>query len=372
MCWAATAMARWWLSRCTPAPGRGRGGARRGPCWRLRAGRGIRLLAGLAAGMPGFASLARGGEVRVRRWRIRAIKCSTRSTTIAGASANSARPTCASGRLLAAWPRTRSLLSCAAPGPAFGAPGRRPDAAVGAISAAGALHAATVACDGYVPAGIPAAWWSCAGARGGLSTRPGLVDGERARRAPRGTGTISARSGPHRGNRPPRSGDCLEGESSRREGALWARTAAPPALGASEVHVWCVDLDAAGADGGGGGGAVRRRAHTRRAVSLRARPRALPPPPSRLRHLPAGYAGREPTRAGLRTGRARQARAARDRAGSAFPLGRLPVLAVDTGRRVGVDVERIEAERATWRWRAASSLPPRRPRWWRRRPPSAC
>ena len=79
------------------------------------------------------------------------------------------------------------------------------------------------------------------------------------------------------------------------EGALWARAAAPPALGASEVHAWCVDLDAAGADGGAEAAGLSADERTRAARFHFARDRArFLRRRAALRHLLAGYAGREP------------------------------------------------------------------------------
>ena len=133
------------------------------------------------------------------------------------------------------------------------------------------------------------------------------------------------------------------------EGALWARAAAPSTLGASEVHVWCVDLDAAGADGGAEAAGLSADERTRAARFHFARDRArFLRRRAALRHLLAGYAGREPH--ALVFAQGAHGKPALPGTGLEFNLshsGGCAVLAVTRGRRVGVDVERIEAERAT-------------------------
>jgi len=121
----------------------GRGGARRGPVSRLRAGPGDPLLAGLAAGMARLPRLSReGGEVRFRRWRIRADKVLHPLGLLSRAPPPTRRPTCAEWRLLAgvAAHTLTALLRGAGPASAPRAAGR--DAASGRDIGAGALHAA--------------------------------------------------------------------------------------------------------------------------------------------------------------------------------------------------------------------------------------
>jgi 4'-phosphopantetheinyl transferase len=129
----------------------------------------------------------------------------------------------------------------------------------------------------------------------------------------------------------------------------WARAAAPPALGASEVHAWCVDLDAPGADGGAEAGGLSADERTRAARFHFARNRArFLRGRAALRHLLAGYAGREPHALVFVPGT--HGKPALPGTGLEFNLshsGGCAVLAVTRGRRVGVDVERIRAERAT-------------------------
>ena len=203
--------------------------------------------------------------------------------------------------------------------------------------------------------------------------RPGLVDAGRARRGPRGAGGPSRHDhASHRGDGPPLPRLPGGGAGPVTDVTPWALAASPPALGAGEVHAWCVDLDAAGADGGAEatGLSADERARAARFHFARDRVRFLRGRAA-LRHLLAGYAGLE-ARA-LVFAQGAHGKPALPGTGLEFNLshsGGCAVLAVTRGRRVGVDVERIQAERATRRWRAASSRPPRRRRWRRRPPPT--
>jgi 4'-phosphopantetheinyl transferase len=131
--------------------------------------------------------------------------------------------------------------------------------------------------------------------------------------------------------------------------APWPLAAAAPALGTGEVHAWCVDLDAAGADGSVemGGLSADERARAARFHFERDRARYLRGHAA-VRHLLAAYAGQEPHALVF----ARGAHGKPALAGTAleFNLSHsegCAVLAVTRGRRVGVDVERIRADRAT-------------------------
>ena len=129
----------------------------------------------------------------------------------------------------------------------------------------------------------------------------------------------------------------------------WALAASPPSLGAGEVHAWCFDLDAACADGGAeaAGLSVDERTRAERFHFARDRVRFLRGRAA-LRHLLAGYAGREPH--ALVFAQGAHGKPALPGTGLEFNLshsGGCAVLAVTRGRRVGVDMERIRAERAT-------------------------
>lgn len=129
----------------------------------------------------------------------------------------------------------------------------------------------------------------------------------------------------------------------------WARAATPATLGSGEVHVWRVDLDAPGADGDAeaAGLSADERARAARFHFARDRERFLRGHAA-LRHLLAGYAGREPH--ALIFAEGAQGKPALPGTGLEFNLSHsdgCAVLAVTRGRRVGVDVERIQAERAT-------------------------
>lgn len=129
----------------------------------------------------------------------------------------------------------------------------------------------------------------------------------------------------------------------------WALAASPPPLGAGEVHAWCVDLDAADVDGGveTAGLSADERARAARFHFARDRARFLRGRAA-LRRLLAGYADREPHALVFAPGA--HGKPAMPGTGLEFNLshsGGCAVLAVTRGRRVGVDVERIRAERAT-------------------------
>ena len=124
--------------------------------------------------------------------------------------------------------------------------------------------------------------------------------------------------------------------------APWPLAAAAPALGTGEVHAWCVDLDAAGADGSVemGGLSADERARAARFHFERDRARYLRGHAA-VRHLLAAYAGQEPHALVF----ARGAHGKPALAGTAleFNLSHsegCAVLAVTRGRRVGVDVPR--------------------------------
>jgi 4'-phosphopantetheinyl transferase len=131
--------------------------------------------------------------------------------------------------------------------------------------------------------------------------------------------------------------------------SAWAVAASPPALRAGEVHAWCVDLDAVDADGGAeaAGLSVDERARATRFHFARDRARFLGGRAA-LRHLLAGYAGTEPH--ALVFAQGAHGKPALPGTGLEFNFshsGGCAVLAVARGRRVGVDVEQIRAERAT-------------------------
>ena len=131
--------------------------------------------------------------------------------------------------------------------------------------------------------------------------------------------------------------------------SAWAVAASPPALRAGEVHAWCVDLDAVDADGGAeaAGLSVDERTRAARFHFARDRARFLGGRAA-LRHLLAGYAGAEPH--ALVFAQGAHGKPALPGTGLEFNFshsGGCAVLAVTRGRRVGVDVEQIRAERAT-------------------------
>jgi 4'-phosphopantetheinyl transferase len=131
--------------------------------------------------------------------------------------------------------------------------------------------------------------------------------------------------------------------------SAWAVAASPPALRAGEVHAWCVDLDAVDADGGAeaAGLSVDERTRAERFHFARDRARFLRGRAA-LRHLLAGYAGAEPH--ALVFAQGAHGKPALPGTGLEFNFshsGGCAVLAVTRGRRVGVDVEQIRAERAT-------------------------
>jgi 4'-phosphopantetheinyl transferase len=129
----------------------------------------------------------------------------------------------------------------------------------------------------------------------------------------------------------------------------WPRTETSPVLGTGEVHAWCIDLD--GPYAGGrletAGLSADERARAARFHFERDRARFLRGRAA-LRHLLAGYAGLESGALIFTPGA--HGKPALPGTGLEFNLshsGGCAVLAVTRGRRVGVDVERIQAERAT-------------------------
>jgi 4'-phosphopantetheinyl transferase len=127
----------------------------------------------------------------------------------------------------------------------------------------------------------------------------------------------------------------------------WAHAATPPTLGSSEVHVWRVDLDAPGADGETASLSADEHARAARFHFARDRERFLRGHTA-LRRLLAGYAGREP--GALIFTQGAQGKPSLPGTGLEFNLSHSDgcgVLAVTRGRRVGVDVERIQPDRAT-------------------------
>jgi len=134
-----------------------------------------------------------------------------------------------------------------------------------------------------------------------------------------------------------------------RTESSWPRAETPPALGAGEVHAWRIDLDAAGARDGLETAALSadERARAERFHFARDRRRFLRGRAA-LRHLLAGYAGLEACALVIVPGT--HGKPGLPGTGLEFNLshsGGCAVLAVTRGRRVGVDVERIQAERAT-------------------------
>jgi len=134
-----------------------------------------------------------------------------------------------------------------------------------------------------------------------------------------------------------------------RARSCWPRTDTPPTLGAREVHAWRIDLD--GPQAGGrletAGLSADERARAARFHFERDRARFLRGRAA-LRHLLAGYAGLEARALIFAPGA--HGKPALPGTGLEFNLshsGGCAVLAVTRGRRVGVDVERIQTERAT-------------------------